>query len=92
MQTDSDVDQYLNKAKVLVIKHEDRTDTDPERLFVEDIYIVWFSKVLQNWKALLSTNRPDDKYFEVTYNGDRLESYVDEYIKTSNTAISDINI
>jgi hypothetical protein len=31
----------------------------------------------------------DGLYFEVTYNGDRLEAYVDTYIKIQNTVVSD---
>lgn len=53
------------------------------------IYVVWFVKVLQNWKALLSTNIPDGRYYEVTYNGDKEEAYVDTYQKILNTLRSD---
>ena len=34
----------------------------------KDIYVVWQTKALQNFKALLSTNIPDTRYFEITYN------------------------
>lgn len=56
---------------------------------LDEVYVVWFSKVLQNWKALVSTEIPDGRYYEVTYNGDRLEAYVDTYTKESNILISD---
>lgn len=46
---------------------------------VEDIYVVWLCKIIQNNKALLSTNRPDGLYFECTYNGDKRELYLDVY-------------
>jgi hypothetical protein len=52
-----------------------------------DTYIVWFAKTLQNWKALVCTDLPDQKYYELTYNGDKDELYVDEYGKLSNTVI-----
>lgn len=60
----------------------------------EDCYVVWFSKTLQNWKALVSTNqiKSDEKcgdYAEVTHNGDKAETYVDVYTKVSNRAIED---
>lgn len=50
---------------------------------------VWFCKTLQNHKALImSTNDAfDHVYWEVTYNGDKDEYYVDEYEKQSNTVI-----
>ena len=55
----------------------------------EDVYVVWFCKTLQNWKALLSTDLPDGMYFEVTYNGDKKEAYLDAYKKIRNVKISD---
>ena len=55
----------------------------------EDVYVVWFCKTLQNWKALLSTDLPDGMYFEVTYNGDKKEAYLDVYKKIRNVKISD---
>lgn len=49
-----------------------------------EIYVVWFCKTLQNWKALVSTTLPGNKYYEVTHNGDMRETYVDTYEKTDN--------
>ena len=55
-----------------------------------DIYVVWFCKTLQNWKALLSTDVVDiGIYFEVTFNGDKDELYLDHYTKTYNGVITD---
>lgn len=50
-----------------------------------DVYVVWFCKTLQNWKAMVSTNAKDDAYYEVTHNGDKNETYVDRYVKETNT-------
>ena len=44
----------------------------------EDMYIVWFCKTLQNWKALVSGVYVKE-YIEVTYNGDGEEAYIDVY-------------
>ena len=44
-----------------------------------DIYVVWLVKVLQNNKALLSTNNPDGMYFECTYDGEKNKLYFDAY-------------
>ena len=44
----------------------------------EDMYIVWFCKTLQNWKALVSGVCVKE-YVEVTYNGDGEETYVVVY-------------
>lgn len=63
--------------------------TDGIQISIEDVYVVWFSKTLQNWKALVSTTVPDNKYYELTYNGDRGETYVDVYVKLDNQVVKD---
>jgi hypothetical protein len=54
-----------------------------------ETYIVWFAKVLKNWKALVSTTMEDDMYYEVTYNGEKRETYLDAYTKRINRVIPD---
>lgn len=54
----------------------------------DDVYVVWLCKTLQNNKALLSTTVPDTRYYELTYNGDKKEIYVDAYIKEKNYAVT----
>lgn len=53
----------------------------------EDVYVVWYNKTLKNAKALLSTDIPDGRYYEVTYNGEKNEFYFDAYKKESNKRI-----
>ena len=85
-----DPDRFLKQAKLFVVgSFNNRADDGTAPLSVEDLYIVWFSKTLQNWKALISTNRSGDGlYFEVTHNGDKEETYVDTYLKISNDKFS----
>jgi hypothetical protein len=83
---DDEPDKYFNKAKQLVL---DELRNDGSNIVITEIYVVWFVKVLQNWKALVSTSRKDDLYFEVTYNGDRCEAYVDTYGKLRNSTYPD---
>lgn len=86
----SDVDFLLMARDVVfdyVKEHLEKTDTYVT--FVkDDVYIVWFSKTLQNWKALVSTNLPDGMYYEVTHNGDKGETYLDAYKKFHNVTIA----
>lgn len=86
--TENDPDQYLNKAKALVQTHYLPVEGEGpvER---EEIYVVWFSKTLQNWKALLSTSRNDGLYFEITHDGSKKQTYVDSYIKIANVCVTD---
>ena len=81
----------MTKAKRLVVEYfNSRVEkTDNVVLTEDDVYIVWFSKTLQNWKALVSTNISDGMYYEVTYNGDKKETYLDAYKKWENKCIPD---
>ena len=54
---------------------------------IEDVYVVWSCKVLQNNKILISTTIDDGVYVEVTYNGDKKESYFDIYTKVRNIEV-----
>lgn len=62
--------------------------TDHKQLTFNDVYVVWYCKTLQNWKALASTTLPDGMYYEVTLNGDKAELYLDAYKKFENRCIS----
>lgn len=55
----------------------------------EDIYVVWMSKTLQNIKGMFSSGVPAAKgmYYELTYNGDKKELYIDSYKKQKNECI-----
>lgn len=68
-----------------VNEHLDKTDN--VSITEEQVYVVWFCKTLQNWKALLSTTLPDGQYYEVTFNGDKQEVYLDVYKKWENKYI-----
>ena len=81
----------MKKAKQLVVDffNEEAEKTDDFVLTVDDVYIVWWSKTLQNWKALVSTTVSDGMYYEVTYNGDKQETYIDAYKKWKNKRVVD---
>lgn len=81
----------IEKAKQAVVDYfNSRVDTTNNvTITSDDVYVVWFCKTLQNWKALLSTTVPDGMYYELTYNGDKKELYLDAYKKWENKCVPD---
>ena len=55
----------------------------------EELFVVWSSKVLQNWKGLVGSTRPGSPYFEVTHNGNNGITYVDAYTKIDHRELFD---
>jgi hypothetical protein len=84
---------FIDKAKNIVYNYAliklDVTDTPVKFSVEDDVYIVWFSKTLQNWKALVSTTLPDGRYYEVTYDGNLKRAYLDVYVKLDNVVVED---
>ena len=68
-----------------ILEHLDKSDPTPSF----DVFIVWKAKILQNWKWLISSTLFDGMYYELTYNGDKKEFYLDAYKKFENRAIAD---
>ena len=58
-----------------------------EKITADDVYIVWLCKTLQNGKALASTTLFDGMYYELTFNGNKGELYVDAYKKWENFTV-----
>lgn len=53
----------------------------------DNVFLTWHAKELQNQKAMLATDQPDGTYFEVTWNGDKEEAYLDVYKKWENRTV-----
>lgn len=68
-----------------IAEHLDKTDPTPDFT----VFTVWKAKVLQNWKYLLSSTLCDGMYYELTYNGDKKEWYLDAYKKFENRVVKD---
>ena len=57
--------------------------------------IAWFRcnsclscKTLQNRKWIMATSLPDNSLYELTYDGETGQFYLDEYVKVSNTVMN----
>lgn len=71
------VDYFNNRVEI----------TDNTKITEKDVFIVWSCKTLQNNKAMVSTTVSDGMYYELTYNGDKKELYLDAYKKWENRCI-----
>lgn len=82
-------DKFLKLCKEIVrdYTNEHLDKTDNKQITEEDVFIVWSCKTLQNNKVLASTTLFDGMYYELTYNGDKKEVYLDAYKKFENRAI-----
>ena len=81
---------FIDVCKAVIVNYvnenKDKTDKT-EEIGLDDVFVVWCCKTLQNHKALLSTTISDGMYYEMTYNGDKKELYMDAYKKWENRCI-----
>lgn len=74
-----------NTVRDYTNEHLDKSDN--VIIGADDVYIVWYCKTLQNWKALASTTLFDGMYYKATFNGDKNEMYLDAYKKFENKCV-----
>ena len=84
-----DSKEFIAECKqVIVDYYNSRAEkTDHAVISTDDVFVVWCCKTLQNNKALLSTTVSDGMYYEITFNGDKNEMYLDAYKKWENVCI-----
>ena len=80
-------DKALKIVRDYIWEHLDKSDELAALNFSFEVYVVWKVKVLQNWKYLISSTLLDGMYYELTYNGDKQEWYLDAYKKFENRVI-----
>jgi len=82
-------DKFIELCKKIVkdYTNEHLDKSDNVQITEENVFVVWSCKTLQNNKALLSTTLFDGMYYELTYNGDKKELYLDAYKKFENKCI-----
>ena len=81
--------EFVALVKKTVAEYTNRhlDKTDGKQITQEDVFIVWMCKTLQNSKALASTTLFDGMYYELTWNGNKGELYVDAYKKWENFTV-----
>lgn len=75
--------KVLEIVKNYILEHLDKSDETPDF----EVYTVWKCKTLQNWKYLIASTIYDGMYYEMTFNGDKNEWYLDAYKKFENRCI-----
>lgn len=80
-------EQFIDICKKVVRKYAEEHLDKTDNVTTFDVFVVWQCKTLQNNKALLSTTLFDGMYYELTYNGDKKELYLDAYKKFENKCI-----
>lgn len=75
--------EAIEIVKRYIEEHLDKSDEKPKF----EVFTVWKAKILQNWKYLLSSTLFDGMYYELTFNGDKSEWYLDAYKKFENRRI-----
>lgn len=77
----------LVKKTVADYANQNLDKTDGKKITEDDVFIVWMCKTLQNSKAMASTTLFDGMYYELTFNGNKQELYVDAYKKRQNFTV-----
>lgn len=87
-------EKFLKVCKKILAEYINNhlDSTDGVKIDETNIYPVWLTKVLQNNKGLFSTYLPDGMYYEITYNGDKKEFYLDAYKKFQNVPIKESDV
>lgn len=81
----------IDQAKCLVSTYYNSNHPDGEEYDIrpEQCKVVWFSKTLQNWKAIMIDGTANNLLYEVSHNGDKHETYLDVYRKVANICYGD---
>jgi len=79
---------FVAKAKETLMCYLDEYENGAEETTYE-IFVVWFTKTLQNWKVMMITTLREEMYYEVTHDGNKKITYVDIYQKVENAIVPD---
>lgn len=82
--------EFIDKAKeaVLMMAIDGLDPTDETTITLDNIYCVNCSFILGHIKGMFSTTLTDGKYYEVTYNMNKKEMYVDQYVRVRGMTVA----
>lgn len=81
-------DQATRLVYWYVRDHLDPSDEKYDTFNLDEVYVVSFSYVLGNWRAMVSTTLPDGMYYEVTYIRELGTAYVDAYKRSGHKELT----
>ena len=76
-------EKVIDIVRKYALEHLDKSDGVVEF----DVFVVWQCYILGSAKWLVSTTLPDGMYYEVTFNKEKNEFYLDAYKKFENRCI-----
>lgn len=77
-------ERFISLCVQKVMIYENAKEDRIKFLNIDDVFVVWSCKTLQNSKCLVSAKNSDAYYYEFTMNGDKGEIYMDVYRKVEN--------
>lgn len=84
-----DPDKFIKTARQVVVDqiNNSKNNRSTRRIDEKGVYVVWFTKVLGNWKAIVASPIVRTYMWEVTYNGGKDEIYIDVYRRQESVKI-----
>ena len=89
-RTSPDPDRFLMTAKRLAMRnYNDTRDASkyPE-LTMDSFYVVWYTKVLNHWRAVVESQQASRLSWSISYNGAKDECYIDVWKKLTKIKFS----
>jgi len=83
----AETNQTIACRRVVDFFNDFRNDGVAE-MTLDDVYILFYTKLLNSWKALVTTTVGDEIYYQITYNGETEETYLDVFTKAYNFCIT----
>ena len=77
----------LEVFKTAVLDYYHKNVEKGKKVTLDNVFVVWSCKTLQNYKAIIAVAFADERLFELTYNGDKCETYIDVYVKKDKVTI-----
>ena len=82
-------DRFLGLAKQYVLdNYNEHQDETQEPMELGDLYIVWYAKALNHWRAQVQSTYIKGLLWMVTYNGSKGDVYLEVFRKVNNTTVS----